>query len=250
MKNAAETPGWLRIPTPTTETLPIWSSYCRDSKPTLVLIRSRVLIATWPSVLGRVNEMSVRPVATALTFCTIMSMLISASATAWKIRAASPILSGTPTTVILASLRSCAMPEMIACSIGLLRQALRFGKVHDPGALALRERRAHVHGHVVLPGVLDAAQGQHLRAAGRHLEHLLVGDPGQLPGGRHDPRVGREDAVDVGVDLADLGAHRRGQRDRRRVRGAAAHRGDVLGVLADALEAGHDRDVALARAPR
>jgi hypothetical protein len=47
-----------------------------------------------------------------------MSMLISAADTARKIAAASPGLSGTPTTVILASLRSCATPEMIACSMG------------------------------------------------------------------------------------------------------------------------------------
>ena len=60
-----------------------------------------------------------RPVAAAEMFCTIMSMLIAASAITRKIRAASPTLSGTPTTVILASLRSCATPEMIACSISL-----------------------------------------------------------------------------------------------------------------------------------
>ena len=63
--------------------------------------------------------MSVRPVSTADTFCTIMSMLISVPATASKIRAASPTRSGTPTMVILASPRSCATPEMIACSIWL-----------------------------------------------------------------------------------------------------------------------------------
>ena len=50
------------------------------------------------------------------TFCTIMSMLTPASASAAKIAAASPGLSGTPTTVIFASLRSCATPVMIACS--------------------------------------------------------------------------------------------------------------------------------------
>ena len=61
--------------------------------------------------------MSVRPVATAETFCTIMSMLMPASAMALKIFAASPTRSGTPTTVIFASLRSCATPEMIACSM-------------------------------------------------------------------------------------------------------------------------------------
>ena len=56
-------------------------------------------------------------VAAAEMFCTIMSMLIPVSAMTRKIFAASPMMSGTPTTVILASLRSCATPEMIGCSI-------------------------------------------------------------------------------------------------------------------------------------
>ncbi len=61
--------------------------------------------------------MSVRPVDAAETFCTTMSMLTSASAMARKMRAASPGLSGTPTTVTLASDVSWATPEMMACSI-------------------------------------------------------------------------------------------------------------------------------------
>ncbi len=73
-------------------------------------------MALRPSALGRVKEMSVRPVEAADTFCTIMSMLISASEIVRKIAAASPGLSGTPTTVILASEVSCATPEMMACS--------------------------------------------------------------------------------------------------------------------------------------
>ena len=60
--------------------------------------------------------MSVRPVVAAEMFCTIMSMLMPAAATVRKICAATPTLSGTPATVIFASLRSCATPEMIACS--------------------------------------------------------------------------------------------------------------------------------------
>ncbi len=67
--------------------------------------------------MGSVKEMSVRSVAPE-TFCTIMSMLTSASATARKIMAASPGLSGTPTTVTRASERSCATPLMMACSMG------------------------------------------------------------------------------------------------------------------------------------
>jgi len=37
-------------------------------------------------------------------------MLMSASAIAWKMRAATPVRSGTPTMVILASDLSCATP--------------------------------------------------------------------------------------------------------------------------------------------
>ena len=100
--------------------------------------------------------------------------------------------------------------------------------------------------HAVAAGVLDTAQVQDLRTGRRHLEHLLGGDPVQLAGGRHDARVGGEDAVHVAVDLADLGAERGGQGDSGGVGGAAAERGDVLGVLGDALEPGHDRDRAVA----
>ena len=73
-------------------------------------------MAAWPSARGSVKEISVRPVATAETFCTIMSMLMPAPAMTRKIPAASPIRSGTPTTVTFASLTSCATPEIIGCS--------------------------------------------------------------------------------------------------------------------------------------
>ncbi len=81
------------------------------------LARSRASMALRPSALGSVKEMSVRPVEAADTFCTTMSMLTSASAIVRKIAAASPGLSGTPTTVTLASEVSWATPEMMACSI-------------------------------------------------------------------------------------------------------------------------------------
>ena len=97
-----------------------------------------------------------------------------------------------------------------------------------------------MHRDAVAAGVLDAPQHEHLGAGRGQLEHLLVGDGVEPPGVRDDPRVGGEDAVDVGVDLADVGAQRGGQRDGGGVGAAAAERGDVLGVLADALEAGDD----------
>ena len=67
----------------------------------------------------------------------------------------------------------------------------------------------------MVAGELDAAQRQHLAAGAGHLEHLVEVDVGQLAGLRHDARVGGEHAGDVGVDLAAVGAERRGQRRRR-----------------------------------
>ena len=60
-------------------------------------------------------------------------------------------------------------------------------------------------GDLVAPRVLHAARHQDLRAAGGHLEHFLVADPREPPGGPDDPRVGGEDSVHVGVDLAHVG---------------------------------------------
>ena len=73
---------------------------------------------------------------------------------------------------------------------------------------------------------------------------------GELARAGHDPRIGAEDAGDVGVDLADVGAERGGDRDRGRVGAAAAERGHVLGVARDALEAGDEHDPVLGRARR
>ena len=94
---------------------------------------------------------------------------------------------------------------------------------------------------IVVARELDRPQLEHPRTRGCHLEHLLVADRVQLARVRHDARVGRVDAVDVGVDLAGLRAERRGERDGRRVRAAAAERRDVE-VGRDALEAGDEDD--------
>ena len=60
---------------------------------------------------------------------------------------------------------------------------------------------------------------------------------------RADARVGRVHAVDVGVDLADVGADSPGHRDGSGVGAAAPERGDVA-VFVDALEARDHGDVA------
>ena len=67
------------------------------------------------SVFGSVNEMSVCP--SAETFWTIMSTFTPTSASVRKTRAAIPGRSGTPRIVTSASEVSCAIPEMIGCSI-------------------------------------------------------------------------------------------------------------------------------------
>ena len=75
-------------------------------------------------------------------------------------------------------------------------------------------------------GELDRAHLQHLGAERRHLQHLLEGDLVQPPRLRHDARIGRIDAVDVGVDVAAVRADRRGDGDRAGVGAAAAERRD------------------------
>ena len=114
-----------------------------------------------------------------------------------------------------------------------------------PGARFVTEGRTDVDLHVFATRVLDAAQVEDLGAGGGQLHHFLVADLGDPAGARHDPRVGGVDAVDVGVDLAVVGAQGRGQRDRCGVGGAATQRRDVLGGLRHPLEAGDDDDAAL-----
>ena len=114
----------------------------------------------------------------------------------------------------------------------------------DNGTGAGIEARAAVDPHAVGAGVLDRAQLQHPGARRRHLEHLLEADLGQLAGVGDDPGVGAEHAGDVGVDLAHLGADRRRDRDRRRVRAAAAQRRHVMRGR-DALKAGDEHDQVL-----
>ena len=53
-------------------------------------------------------------------------------------------------------------------------------------------------------GLLEGVPGE----AGGELEHLFVTDAIDLSRARADVRVGREDALDVRVNLADVGAGR------------------------------------------
>ena len=112
----------------------------------------------------------------------------------------------------------------------------------DEGTGALLEGAAAVHPDLVVSRVLDRAQLEHLGAGGRHLEHLLERDHPQQAGVSDQPRVGAEHPADVRVDLADVRAQRRRDRDRGRVGAAAAERGHVAAVARHALEAGDQHD--------
>ena len=89
----------------------------------------------------------------------------------------------------------------------------RLSPRHDPGPFGVVEARADVDRDAVLHPNLHAADLQHLGAERRELEHLFVADARDLARRRADVRVGRVDAVDVGVDLADVGADRGGDGD-------------------------------------
>jgi hypothetical protein len=54
-------------------------------------------------------------------------------------------------------------------------------------------------------GQFDRAHLQHLGAERGHFQHFLEGDLRQALRLRHDARIGRVDAVDIGVDIAAVG---------------------------------------------
>ena len=66
--------------------------------------------------------------------------------------------------------------------------------VVHPGARLPREARTHVDGDAVVAGELDRAQREDAPAGGRHLEHLVVGQPVEPAGVGDDARVGGVDA--------------------------------------------------------
>ena len=239
-KTFAATPGWERMPAPTIETLPI-SSCVLSSLNASPWSGSSAARATRRSSRGTVKEISAKPPAEAGSFWTIMSTFTFAPASASKMRAAAPGASGTPSSVTRASAVEWVTAVISGCSIVSPSATTKV-----PGSFV--EGGAAVDAHAVVARVLDRAQLQHARAGGGHLEHLLEGDARQLARVRHDPRIGREDPGDVGVDFAHVGAERCGNRHRARVRAAAPERGDVPGGARHALEAGDEHDVVLARA--
>ena len=108
--------------------------------------------------------------------------------------------------------------------------------------LGLVEAGADENRHVVHHAEFHRAHLQDLGAQRGQFQHVLEGDLVEPPRLRNHPRVGRIDAVDVGIDVAAVGADRGRNRHRRGVRAAAPERGDSVGLRVDALEAGDDGD--------
>ena len=71
------------------------------------------------------------------------------------------------------------------------------------------EARSHEGLHLVHHGEFDRAHLQNLGAERSHFEHFLEGDAVEPTRLRHDPRIGRIDAVDIGIDVAAIGIERR-----------------------------------------
>ena len=171
----------------------------------------------------------------------IMSTLMLASASGMNMAAATP--GGRPPArkVICASSREKAMPVTICCST-----ISSSSQISVPGLRMIRivEGRPHESLDLVPHGEFDRTDLQHLGAERGHFQHLLEGDAVEAPGFRDDARIGRIDAVDVGIDVAAAGLDRGGDGDGAGVRAAAAERRDAAGLLVNPLKAGDDRDFA------
>ena len=88
-------------------------------------------------------------------------------------------------------------------------------------------------------GQLHAAVVEHLRAERGEFKHFVKRDLLEAGGLGDLARVGRKDALDIGIDLAAVGVQRRGQRHGRSIAAAAAERGDIVRAV-EALEPGHN----------
>ena len=75
-------------------------------------------------------------------------------------------------------------------------------------------------------------------------EHLVIAQLVQSLGTFHQSRIGRVDAIHVGVDLAACGTEHGGQGHGGGIAAATTERGNVL-VLVNPLEAGSDHDIAV-----
>ena len=111
----AAIPGLDFIPAPTSEIVAMFVSQVTPLAPTCLETLSTVAQAAAMSALGSVKETSVVPAVD--VFYMIMSTFTFASASGSNSAAETPGWSGTPSTVIFASLASWTTPEMIGSSM-------------------------------------------------------------------------------------------------------------------------------------
>ena len=161
------------------DTFPIASSATSSPSPARPRAGSSASRAARRSSRGTVNEISARWSADTGSFWMIMSTFTLASASALKIAPGDARLVGH------ARERDARVVGGVGdgCDQGAFHRLL-LG--HDEGTGPVLEARAAVDAHAVVARVLDRAQLQHLRARGRHLEHLLERDDRQLARVRHD----------------------------------------------------------------
>ena len=105
----------------------------------------------------------------------------------------------------------------------------------------------HLNAHAFVHRQFDTAGLQHFRTDRGQLQHFLIGDLPQFAGFRHDPRVRRIDAIDIGIDVAAIRLQRRRQRHGRGIRPAAAECRDPI-VRGQTLKARDDGDLPLVHA--
>ena len=156
---------------------------------------------------------------------TIMSTWMPASASGTKMAATVPGLSAMPVSVIRASFRSAAMPAIeLAFHV---RSSIFLGDDHPCRACPRMptERCSGMFSRMARPTERICST---LAPTRRQLQHLLERHLVELARPWDDARVGRVDAVDVGVDVAAVGLDAGG--DARRPtcpsrRGRASRRG-------------------------
>ena len=197
------------------------------SPPTSFSAGSSAFTALAFSVSGTVNVRFATPARP--TFCTIMSTLMCAFASALK------TLRG----------RAGLVGDVADDDLGLVLvdgdaaddDLFHVGDFlfHD-GSWVVVKGGADFENDVVLGRKFDRARLHDLAAERGELEHLVVADFRRASCAvLHHARIGGVDAVHVGVDLALVRLDRRGERDGGEIRAAAAERGD-LAVIVDALE--------------
>ena len=156
-----------------------------------------------------------------------------------KIAWTTPGRSGTPRMVIRASSFASAAPVTLAepARISARRRSRCLG-------VSVNELRTWISTVEYFLANSIERECMTPRPQARQLEHLVVADPFNLPRFVNNPRVGGVNAVNVGVDLAGIGAQHRCQGHGRRVRTTPAQSGDIVVLVA--LEAGDDDDLSFA----